>query len=465
MKAKYKNIGLISEAEIDLNGITVIAAPNNSGKSFLAKSLYMLLESLIDFKTEYFIFRNEMIVQKLNQFFRLLNRGLTPQNRQNVVLAFEERALNDNYEGFLSLEFDEESETIEHGFTFRLLDSDETHEQELKEFIRVLKDISEEFIQEEASSNILEDILSYFEYSNDKKLQLVLETKIDNYFSGDLVSHSSRDHAVVGLFDNQSQFEELTIVDIEFNSEQISKIESQSSLNEYTKVLYLDSFINLEDYNFPRRFRYPKFLRQSKNDIRTKSDEVFSQLIKFETEINPFREDISLQNELYKKINSIIGGNVEKKGSNIFFSQDEYDYNLKNTATGVKIFGALQLLLRKYLLTPDLFMIIDEPETNLHPVWQVKLAEVIVLLNKRLGVPFMINSHSSNFIEGVKLYSELYECEQATSFYLINTEQSGRHIVENVSHNIQLAYDQLNGSLDILDEVAERILVKSQGES
>lgn len=71
MKAKYKNIGLISEAEIDLNGITVIAAPNNSGKSFLAKSLYMLLESLIDFKTEYFIFRNEMIVQKLNQFFRL----------------------------------------------------------------------------------------------------------------------------------------------------------------------------------------------------------------------------------------------------------------------------------------------------------------------------------------------------------------------------------------------------------
>lgn len=53
---------------------------------------------------------------------------------------------------------------------------------------------------------------------------------------------------------------------------------------------------------------------------------------------------------------------------------------------------------------------------NLHPVWQVKLSELIVKLNKLLGIQFLINSHSSNFIEGIKLYSELHETEKVYSF-------------------------------------------------
>lgn len=465
MKAAYKNIGLIAEAEIDLNGITVIAAPNNSGKSFLAKGFYMFLETLIDFKKEYFNFRNDILVKKLNQFFRLLNRALTPEDRENFIDYFENRNGDSNFEEFLSLGFDAESETIEHRFSFRLLEARESDEGDLRKVIELLGELSQDFLQDTAPLALIKEILSYFEYLDDKKLQLVLESKIEAYFGNDLLSHESEGTARFGLLDNGSLFENLTILDIEFNLDTVVRIESQPSLNEFTKILYLDSFINLEDYNSSRHFRYPRFLRRTKNDIRTRTDEIFSDLIEFEEDINPFRDDISLQNKLFSEINRIIGGNIEKNGRDIIFSKDGYNYSLKNTATGVKIFGVLQLLLKKYQLTPDLFMIIDEPETNLHPVWQVKLAEIIVLLNKELGVQFMINSHSSNFIEGIKLYSELYECEQATSFYLINTEQYGRHIVENVSHNIQLAYDQLNGSLDILDEVAERILVKSQGES
>lgn len=42
-------------------------------------------------------------------------------------------------------------------------------------------------------------------------------------------------------------------------------------------------------------------------------------------------------------------------------------------------------------------------------------------------------------------------------FYLINSETQ---TLENVTQNLQPAYDQLNGSLDILDEVARNILEK-----
>ena len=40
MKLKLENVGKISSANIDLNGITVIAGENNTGKSTIGKMLF-----------------------------------------------------------------------------------------------------------------------------------------------------------------------------------------------------------------------------------------------------------------------------------------------------------------------------------------------------------------------------------------------------------------------------------------
>lgn len=462
MKANYKNIGLIATAEIELNGITVVAAPNNSGKSTISKTLYMFLETMVNFQEEYTFFRNETIAENISRFCRLLYRTLTSQEMEELVIDFNNQIKENEIEPFLRIEFDEESGTIESSFPWRMFEVDVAEESDLRRNIEILKRAYSKFSTDDKNWELLDEVQSYFEYSQGKKLELVLKAKIRSYFDNDLISHESDGEAYFGLFDNQSLFDNLNIIHAKFNNDNIVDLESQVSLNEFSKILYLDSFINLENYNFTR---YPRFLRVSRDDIRTKSDGTFRSLIDPKQEINPFRGDLSDQDKLFNYINQIIGGNVEQQSGKIVYSKDDYQYNLKNTATGIKIFGALQLLLKNYQMTPEMFMIIDEPETNLHPVWQVKLAEAIVLLNRDLGVQFMINSHSANFIEGIKLYSELYENEGATKFYLINTEQYGRHTVQDISGNIQLAYDQLNGSLDLLDEVAEQILQKSQGET
>ena len=42
MKIKIENIGFVKIADVEINGITVIAGENNTGKSTIGKSLYSI---------------------------------------------------------------------------------------------------------------------------------------------------------------------------------------------------------------------------------------------------------------------------------------------------------------------------------------------------------------------------------------------------------------------------------------
>ena len=55
MKFTVNNIGLILKAELLLNGITLIAAENDSGKSTIGKALFALIETSNSFEKEYLI--------------------------------------------------------------------------------------------------------------------------------------------------------------------------------------------------------------------------------------------------------------------------------------------------------------------------------------------------------------------------------------------------------------------------
>lgn len=61
-------------------------------------------------------------------------------------------------------------------------------------------------------------------------------------------------------------------------------------------------------------------------------------------------------------------------------------YNLLDVATGVKSFAILQLLIKNGSLSDKTLLIMDEPESHLHPQWTVKYARLIVLLDKEVGI-------------------------------------------------------------------------------
>jgi len=117
-------------------------------------------------------------------------------------------------------------------------------------------------------------------------------------------------------------------------------------------------------------------------------------------------------------IENIIGGKFEEDNlSGFIFNKNGKKIKLINTAMGIKYFGLLQVLNNNNYLYKGQVLILDEPEVHLHPIWQLKLAEIIVELSKK-KVKIVVNSHSPYMIEALKRYSELEEIEDKTNFYL-----------------------------------------------
>ena len=111
--------------------------------------------------------------------------------------------------------------------------------------------------------------------------------------------------------------------------------------------------------------------------------------------------------KINKQIVEIISGEFtfDKQTRKYNYKKNGYNINVKNTANGIKTFGLIEMLLNNRRLNEKTILIIDEPEVHLHPNWQVKYAEILVILAMNLKVKILLNSHSPYFIDAIKIYS------------------------------------------------------------
>ena len=133
----------------------------------------------------------------------------------------------------------------------------------------------------------------------------------------------------------------------------------------------------------------------------------------------------------------------------------------QTNSSGVKEIGIIQILLQNNKLKEDSFLIIDEPESSLHPEWEIKYAEVLALLVKELNVHVYLNSHSPMFIEAISLYSQYYDLIDDTNFYLTEKQSNGKYNFKKISpKNMGEVYENLTRPYDELDKLKAKILFK-----
>ena len=75
------------------------------------------------------------------------------------------------------------------------------------------------------------------------------------------------------------------------------------------------------------------------------------------------------------------------------------------SGSGMKTISVLVHALRNGTIRRGRVVVIDEPESNLHPEWQVKFARMLVALNKKLTVKVLLNTHSPYFLKAIEYYS------------------------------------------------------------
>jgi hypothetical protein len=123
------------------------------------------------------------------------------------------------------------------------------------------------------------------------------------------------------------------------------------------------------------------------------------------------------------KITKGSGFSFEKKDKDFYFNKNENTkFKSINTATGLKAFGIIQLLIQANMLNERTLLIIDEPEIHLHPKWQVEYAKLIVTLVKN-NIPVLLTSHSPEIIQALSTFSEEFGVKDRTAYYL--TESDG----------------------------------------
>lgn len=149
--------------------------------------------------------------------------------------------------------------------------------------------------------------------------------------------------------------------------------------------------------------------------------------------------------EILSKIENIIGFN---------------HLNQKNSS-GIKEISIIQTLIKNNKLKENSFLIIDEPEASLHPEWEIKFAEILVLLARELNIHIYLNSHSPMFIEAISLYAQYYDLLNETNFYLTQKQGNDKFNFKKINpKNMGEVYENLTSPYDELDKLKAKILFK-----
>jgi len=141
---------------------------------------------------------------------------------------------------------------------------------------------------------------------------------------------------------------------------------------------------------------------------------------------------------------AIRGGLVEEEGSLRYVDgRTRMPVPMGNVASGAKTFAVLKRLAENGQFHGHRTLVVDGPENGLHPAWQVVLAETLVVLNKEFGLKVFLATHSPYFVRAVDACSRRYGVEGRCRFYRTAELEDGLYRTEDVTDGTERIFRDL----------------------
>ncbi len=453
---KIKNVGPVANANIDIGKINVVGGKNSTGKSTSSKILYCFLRANSSNRQDLAI---GSLFSEIRRFDMLLGRYLPEENLESLRMS--RREVNKyNFDDLVRYYQEMKStfyETYEFGFAYLeeerrigVKDGRELGKLSYKDnntFSRRDRLMRERELRDNKTIyrqiNTIERLIPIIESNSNELYESTMETLISSEFINNPI-RGMRRYRVNGFSSISSKD-----LDFEYSVDFLRHKFDYTGIFSIEDVYYLDSY-SLFDLGMFRPMGPSRNTAEHVTRLyssiwdNSESENVFDRII---------NEEIIKIEDL---INDLIGGSFGfERGRAVFSLNNEDDVNIpmSNTASGVKQIGVLQSLLANRKLSPGSFLIIDEPEVNLHPEWQVKFAGILVLLAKDLDITLYINTHSPLFIQAIDAYSEYYDLNDETNYYL--TEKSnveGKYNINKIDNDeLFVIYDNLGKPYDFIN--------------
>lgn len=429
MKLVIENIGKIKKAEFDFRGITVIAGNNNTGKSTVGKVLYSFFNSL------------QNVSEKVEN-----------QRYEERCDALQVYMTNEIYSSF---EPSDESNRIRRIFSalkFKIPeDLDLRDKSEVKKWVAsALKKRGIKLSDRSAGFSKLWKQFENIDKIDDKDIISVL---VERYYKD--VFHNQ----INSLFVDAAGKVRLDIQSKEFILEfKHNKVTSQNiPFDIRNRAIFIQSPDIIDALGEKNSFAHG-FVAELMNGL---NEQLILSLIK-RTRKNAiaetqFREKMT---NITALLNEVIPGEFDKKSSgNVVYNEKEFEEPLSviNLSTGLKSFALLQLLLDNSALGDKDVLILDEPEVNLHPGWQLKYAELIVLLERAFNLTVLLTTHSPYFLRAIEMYSRKYGITNDCDYYLASLTGNNEAEFFHVNDQLNRIYREMAEPFEVLNHIDDNL--------
>lgn len=424
---KLSNYHAIENAEITLDGITVLSGENGSGKSTISRWLYYLIRGTNDY--EYFVDR-----ESFNEIRPLVDSI----RRASMVLDYDSAIRG----------------------------------TQTRQMLNELWDKGIEAYQEKFDS-IVESLLESIAVElSDRKMPMALR-RLSTIFQVDYSKNDSLD-TFLGRVSNKlhGSYYEIMINSVERKKKRdtyslASVIRNIASVgdgwpNDISLKEDTVSLLNKRDFQEPVMLNRAIYYgtQRTINSIEYTSE--FDRLLR-----RPFSETPNQLRVLRMRIQSIIDGTISYEDENsllmdepgLYYSRnDGLRIPLKQAATGITSFAYLLQLLNNGYLQKDTLLIIDEPEAHLHPQWIVEYAKLLVLLNKKIGMKILISSHNPDMVSAIQSISRKEGIIDTVHFYVAQkrNEENTQYIYKDLGTEIGEIFESFNIALSRIQMYGEQ---------
>jgi len=422
-----KNIGKLTDAKLRIGRFTVLAGPNNTGKSFVSKILYSVFDAM----------NGNPVAVQMHMLTAPIRENLFPLRRMlrgNTTEDMGEAHANTPHDDLKSKIREMEALAAEQS-----LDDP----AEIDRFLATVNDMAKSL------SDLLPEIRSLLQTVPERSSSSAqrraeyyfaeLEKSLDVLQKG-LAGMTAQQFIVAGIHHTAKgnllqNFQTSNLAKLRAQEEHESKISIEEigefdlvngdikptihrfglqTLQQYSKVIYLESPVYwklknaLEDMRLSDRHR-----RHARRELLTGIPGYFYDLASM------FRVEYTGEMdfpELYARLtgDDVIGGKlvISETGELLFHEvtrkngqESSRSFPLSLTSTGIINLGILALLIERKIMDKESFIFIDEPEAHLHPAWQVVMAEALFELAKG-GAHVVIATHSIDMLKWLEVHAK-----------------------------------------------------------
>lgn len=426
---KLSNYHAIEDANITLDGITILSGENGSGKSTISRWLYYLIRGT----NEYEIFVEKEAINEIRSILESIRRA-------SMILDFDNAIRSTQTRQVLSEIWNVGIESYQNKFN-SIVDS-------------FVDSLFEELSSRRSVNTALKRLSTVFQ------LKLTKDDNIDSILNK--ISYQlRRDYQKTLLYTIEQKKKRDTPSLTKF----IRNIASPGDgwPNEFS--LYEDNLplINKKEFREPAMLNRAIYYGTQRTMDSLDYNSEFDKMLR-----KPLSERPIIPGAIRMRIQSTINGTItyddessllmDEPGLYYHRRIDNLRIPLKQAATGITSFAYLLQLLNNGYLQKDTLLIIDEPEAHLHPQWIVEYAKLLVLLNKKIGMKILISSHNPDMVSALQSISRKEGIIDSVHFYVAQkqNEEDLRYTYKDLGTEIGDIFDSFNIALSRIQMYGEQ---------